>query len=388
MQTADKQPPTTRPRVGVFISFSGEGGVERMVMNLVREFARRDIAVDLLTTRADSAHFNDLPANVRWTSLNAKHYLSAIPQLARYLKQARPLALLAAKDRAGRAALLARRLSGTQTPVVIRLGTNLLTSMENKSAINRWLRLAPMKSLYRRAERIVAVSEGVGEDIRQITGLPASRIVVIRNPVITATLFERAAAPCPHPWLNEDERSKCPVIIAAGRMGRQKGFDTLLEAFRIVSKARSARLIILGEGDHRARLETLAHQLGVTDHLLLPGFQANPYAWLSRADLFVLSSRWEGSPNVLSEALALGIPSVSTDCPSGPRETLDGGRYGPLVAVDDVRQLAHAIGDTLEHPLHPDVLKQAVAEYTAETSAERYLDVLGLPNYGAPNAVI
>lgn len=388
MQTEYDQPSSTQPRIGVFISFSGAGGVERMVMNLIREFARREVAVDLLTTRADSAHFKDLPANVHWIPLRANHYLSAIPQLAGYLRKTRPLALLAAKDRAGRAAVIARRFSGSKTPVVIRLGTNLLTSMENRSPVNRWLRLAPMKSLYGQVERIVAVSEGVAEDTKRITGLPASRIVVIRNPVITANLFEQAAAPCPHEWLGEDERRRYPLILAAGRLGRQKGFDTLLNAFGIVSQERAARLVILGEGDHRERLEAQAEKLGVADNLLLPGFQDNPGAWLSRADLFVLSSRWEGSPNVLTEALALGIPSVATDCPSGPRETLDGGRFGPLVAVDDAPALARAMVNTLERPHNSDVLKRAVAEYTAETSAGHYLEVLGLPDQGTPNAVI
>jgi glycosyltransferase involved in cell wall biosynthesis len=375
-------PRATGPRLGVLISFSGEGGVERMIMNLVREFSRRDLTVDLLTIRAASAHFQDLPDNVRWIPLRANHALSSIPELVRYLKRDPPQALLVAKDRAARAALVARRLSAARLPVVVRLGTNLMTSMASRSAFSRWLRLAPMKSLYRHVDRIVAVSAGVAEDTLRVTGLPASRIVVIRNPVVTPALMQQAAAPCPHEWLTAAGRSTNPVVLGAGRLGQQKAFDTLLRAFATVARQRPARLIILGEGAHRRALEKLADELGISDRVLLPGFQANPYAWLSRADLFVLSSRWEGSPNVLTEALALGIPSVATDCPSGPRETLDSGRFGPLVAVDDVPQLARAMAETLAAPLEAGVLQQAVAEYTAETSAERYLEVLGVSSPG------
>jgi glycosyltransferase involved in cell wall biosynthesis len=375
-------------RIAVLASFSGEGGVERMVMNLVREFARRDIAVDLLTIRAASAHFQGLPANVRWIPLDAGHALSSIPELVRYFRRDPPQALLVAKDRAARAALAARRISGVPVRVVVRLGTNLLTSMEGKSAIARWLRLAPMKFLYRDVDRVIAVSQGVADDARKVTGLPTSRIEVIRNPVITAALARQAAAPCPHPWLEGPQRQAHPVILGAGRLGTQKGFDILLQAFATMTGGRPARLIILGEGNHRRDLEDLARELKVADRVLMPGFRSDFYAWLARADLFALSSRWEGSPNVLTEALALGIPSVSTDCPSGPREILDNGRYGPLVPVDDADQLSRAMEHTLETPPRADQLKNAVAEYTAETSAERYLHALGVAPTGNRHAAV
>ena len=375
-------------RIAVLASFSGEGGVERMVMNLVREFARREIAVDLLTIRAASAHFQDLPANVRWIPLRADHALSSIPELVRYLRHEPPQALLVAKDRAARAALAARRISGASVRVVVRLGTNLLTSMAGKSAVARWLRLAPMKFLYRDVDRVIAVSRGVADDTREVTGLPSSRIEVIRNPVITAALVKQAAAPCPHPWLDGPQREAHPVILGAGRLGTQKGFDILLQAFAAMTGNHRARLIILGEGSHRRDLEDLARELSVADRVLMPGFQPDFYAWLARADLFVLSSRWEGSPNVLTEALALGIPSVSTDCPSGPREILDEGRYGPLVPVDDADRLRRAMEQTLESPRRADELKKAVAEYTAETSAERYLQALGIAPTGNRHAAV
>jgi glycosyltransferase involved in cell wall biosynthesis len=247
--------------------------------------------------------------------------------------------------------------------------------MAEKSALERWLRYAPIRRTYPRIDHIVAVSAGVAEDTVRIARLPRERISVIRNPVITPDLERLAAEPCPHPWLAPGQP---PVILGAGRLQRQKDFPTLIRAFARLQRGRDCRLAILGEGGSRPKLEALIGQLGLSDRVALLGFQDNPYPYLARARLFVLSSAWEGSPNVLTEAMALGTPVVSTDCPSGPFELLDGGRFGPLVPVGDVEALAAAMQRTLEQGLAPGVLRSAVAEYEQGRSAARYLKVLGL----------
>lgn len=360
-------------KISVLISFSGAGGVERMVMNLIREFARQGISVDLLTIRASSDHLAAIPESVRVIPLKATHALTSIPEVRRYLRDEQPQAMLVAKDRAGRAALLARKLVGANTRIAIRLGTNLSTALAEKSGLQRWLRTAPMKLIYRLAEQIIAVSEGVAQDTIAITGISPGRVTVIRNPVITPTLYQQAEAPAPHAWL---EDKSVPVIMGMGRLTKQKDFPALIEAFAKLRQHRRARLIILGEGKQRELLERMAKQGGFEQDLLLPGFQSNPYAWLSKADLFVLSSRWEGSPNVLTEALALGIPSVATNCPSGPVETLQRGKIGPLVPVGDIDALADAMRKTLEQPPDNEFLQAAVAEYNSQTSAQHYLQTL------------
>jgi glycosyltransferase involved in cell wall biosynthesis len=169
------------------------------------------------------------------------------------------------------------------------------------------------------------------------------------------------------------------VIVGAGRLQRQKDFPTLIRAFGLVRGEHPCRLIILGDGSGRSRLEGLAAELDLDADVDMPGFQANPYPFMARADLFVLSSAWEGSPNVLTEAMALGTPVVSTDCPSGPHELLDGGRFGPLVPVGDPQALARAMIETLEQPLPAHSLKSAVAEYNQDRSARRYLEAMGIP---------
>ncbi len=363
-------------RLAVLISFSGEGGVERMVLNLVEGFAARGVDCDLLAIRADSAHLGALQKGVRFVDLGVRHSGLAVGPLVRYLRRERPQAMLVAKDRAIRAAVLARSLAGGTGPRIVgRLGTNLSAALEGRSGLARWLRVAPMRWIYPRVEHVICVSAGVLADTQTLTGLPAKRLSVVRNPVITPRLAVLAAEALDHPWA---QVSDPPLILGAGRLTEQKDFATLVRAFARVRAMRPARLVILGDGRQRALLEGLARELGVAEDVALPGFTPNPYAWMARARLFVLSSAWEGSPNVLTEALALGVPSVATNCPSGPWEILDQGRWGPLVPVGDDAALAEAMNATLDAPLPADQLRAAVAQYTRDAATDAYLRALGL----------
>jgi glycosyltransferase involved in cell wall biosynthesis len=366
--------PDDSPDLAVLVSFSGQGGVERMVLNLLEELARRGLRIDLLPIRKE-IHPDDLPSAINVVPLGASHALTSIVPLIAYLRRKRPAVMLVAKDRAARAALWARAFSRATTRIVVRLGTNLAASLEGRSTLRRWTRYLPMRVSYGMADRVIAVSEGVAEDTAAITGLPRSRIAVVRNPVVTPRLAAMAKETVDHPWLRAGE---VPVILGAGRLTRQKDFPTLLRAFARARREQPCRLIVLGEGPDRAEIERLVRELGLDDDVSLPGYTGNPYAYMARAGLFVLSSRWEGSPNVLTEALAVGTPVVSTDCPSGPREILREGRLGPLVPVGDEEAIARAILDTLSHPPDAATLREAVGEFTVERSADAYLEVLGL----------
>jgi len=362
--------------IAVFASFSGAGGVERMLVNLMRGFVDLGLAVDLLLADAESPHLERLPSTVRRINMGSRHTLGATLGLARYLLRERPKVLLAAKDRAGRAAVIARRMAGTDTRIVMRLGTNLSAAMADRSTLDRWLRYLPIRQLYPGIDQIVAVSNGVAEDTALIAGYPRERISVIRNPVVTPELIQDATLPCPHPWLDNDRDRRIPVIVGAGRLQRQKDFPTLIQAFATLRRTRPCRLVIIGEGRAKAALQQQIARLGIRDDVALPGFQDNPYPFLGNADLFALSSAWEGSPNVLTEAMALGTPVVATDCPSGPREILDNGRFGPLVPVGDAAALSNAMLQTLDRPQPRQTLIDAMHEYTQLISASRYLELL------------
>ncbi|MDN5850644.1 MAG: glycosyltransferase, partial [Nitrococcus sp.] len=357
-------------RLAVFIAFSGAGGVERMVINLLGGIraARPALAVDLVAVKAANVPRERLPQGITMVDLRVRHSTLAAVALARYLRRCRPDALLAAKDRAIRSAVLARRLSGVDIRLIGRLGTNLSAALDGRSPAVRLLRRLPMRRYYRQVDSVVAVSEGVAEDTRRITGLPASQVTVIRNPVITAGLPRLAAEPVMHPWFCSPI---APVILGAGRLTRQKDFPTLIRAFARLRRERPAKLVILGEGNDRRALEALTAKLGIGEDVDLPGHVANPYAWMAKANLFVLSSIWEGSPNVLTEAIACGTPALATDCPSGPRELFADGRYGLLVPVGDDAAMAAAMSRVLDGPPPAGALCEAVREYSVEVSTGR-----------------
>lgn len=356
-------------RLVIFMPSFGDGGVERMLVNMAGGLSDRGLQVDFWVGRTAAPFLGRLPGQVRVLSPESGSGWVRALAFARYLRHERPDVVLTAKDTALRTALRVRRLAGVRCRVVARPGTTLSERLAGRGRLARWRLLAAARRGYRRADLVVANSEGVAEDVARITGIDRRQIPVVRNPVVTPDLERLAAAPVDHPWL---QGGCVPVLLGAGGLRRQKDFATLVRAFAEVRAVRPSRLVILGRGRLAESLRALARTLGVEQDLALPGFVENPYPWLRRASVFVLSSRWEGSPNVLTEALALGTPVVATDCPSGPREVLQGGRVGALVPVADPPAMARAILQTLDAPPPRERLRAAVAEYTVEENARRY----------------
>jgi glycosyltransferase involved in cell wall biosynthesis len=321
------------------------------MVNLAVGFADRGTRVDLVAVDARGELRNQVPQHVRVVDLASSRALTSMLALVRYLRRQRPTALIAAMAHSSVVALWARALAGTQTRIIATEHVNLSCMFKATSRLR--VRALPffVRRFLRWADGIVAVSTGVAEDLASVAHLPLDRITVIYNPVLTNDLFEKAQEPVQHPWL----ASQCtPVVLGVGRLAPQKNFCDLIRAFAQIRQRRPAKLLIIGEGDQRPQLETLTRELGVADDVCLLGYCENPYAYMSRVQVFVLSSTYEGFGLVLVEALATGAPVVSTDCPSGPREILGDGRYGSLVPVGNVNALAEAILSKL------DQQKQAV----------------------------
>jgi glycosyltransferase involved in cell wall biosynthesis len=228
-------------------------------------------------------------------------------------------------------------------------------------------------SAYPHADAIVAISPDIAADLAATAGVARNRIAVIGNPVDREGIERAAAAPVEHPWLQPGQP---PVVLAVGKLKKQKDFPTLIRAFARVLHQRPARLIVLGEGEERARLQAMVTRMGLSDVVSMPGFVTNPYCWMARASVFVLSSAWEGLSNALLEALACGCPAVSTDCPSGPRNVLANGTFGPLVPVGDDTAMAEAILSLLAEPPAAERLRDRVRAFALDRSTERYLEVL------------
>jgi glycosyltransferase involved in cell wall biosynthesis len=361
------------PTIAIFVSFSGQGGVERIILTLAEGFAALGCAVDLVLVKDRGLDPGDVPPSVNLRRLNASHTLTSLLALVRYLRGRRPDALLAAKDRANQVALLAKSIARVPTRLVVRMGTTINAALGNGGWLKRNAWNLPIRLLYPLADGIVAVSHGVAADLAAITHLPLERFEVIPNPVVSERLSRMAGEPVSHPWFQE---GMAPVFLGAGRLTPQKDFSTLIRAFALVRETTRSRLVILGEGSDRETLLNLAESLGVRDDVDLPGFVMNPYPFMAKASVFVLSSIWEGSPNVLTEAMALGTPVVATDCPSGPREILGKGPYGPLVPMGDASTMAKAMKETLLNPPRREVLIRGVEEYRVERSCRHYLDIL------------
>ena len=362
-------------RIALFSPSLAGGGAERVMVNLAREFVRRGLLVDLVLAKAEGAYLAQVPSGARVVDLGARRVATAIPGLARYLRRERPVVLLSAQDHANLAALLARRFGQVSTRLVASVQVNLSRAWENSSdARDRPMRML-INRIYPWADGIIAVSQGVAEDLCRHVPAIRGRLVVIYNPVVEPNLYALAEAPLTNLWFSPNEP---PVILGVGRLVAQKDFPTLIQAFARVRATREARLVILGEGQDRQKLESLIRELGLAADILLPGFVDNPMAYFARAAVFALSSIFEGFGNVLVEAMAVGTPVVSTDCPSGPAEIIDNGRYGRLVPVGDGKALASAIGATLDGPNDTEAITRRAGHFSLEKIADQYLDVLGL----------
>lgn len=365
-----------RNHVALFLPSLRGGGAERVMVSLARGFYERGLSVDLVLAKAEGPYLAGVPSEVRVIDLSVKRVFYALPGLMRYLRREKPEALLSAMNHTNLVAILAVMFSRTKTRIVVSEHNTL--SMEIRSMKSFKAKVLPFltRLLYPKADAIVAVSHGVAEDLAHLTGIPREKVHVIYNPVITSEILIKAEEQIDHPWFQPGEP---PVILSVGRLTKQKDFPTLIRAFALVRKEFPARLMILGEGEDRPQIEALVRELGIEHDVALPGFVDNPFKYMKKAAVFVLSSRWEGLPNVLIEALALGTRVVSTNCPSGPSEILEDGRWGALVPVGDAKALADAILKALNVTTPPEP-GASLERFEYSRVVNQYLTVLGFPD--------
>lgn len=406
-------------RLAIYIrSVESARGAERVAINIARGLASRGHHVDFLVEESgawlgrelSAEHPNIVVVNLRGGGSNrvsdrfiqarafAGHLLSApgamlaggdpclgpvaallfkdAPPLAairRYLHEAQPRAVLSFLNYPNTVLLLAASLHRGDTRFIVSVRNHIsVAAAQNGSP---WVRSVPrlMRRLFGRADVVVTPSNGVADDVAAITGIRRDRITVIYNPVFRPELAVMAEAPVSHPWLVEGNE---PVILGAGKFKPQKDFPTLLRAFAKVRAERPARLIVLGEGQGEQVLREMTKTLGIADDVDFPGHVANPFAYYHRASVFVLSSVWEGLPNALIEAMACGCPVVSTDCPSGPSEILDGGRFGALVPVGEAETMAKAILATLGSTPRRAQLVERAREFSLDRAVQHFETVM------------
>ena len=342
------------------------------MINLAYGLAARGWRVDLLVVRAEGPYLSLITPGIRLIDLGCRRSLTSLPALVLYLRREKPDALLSAMGLSNLTAIWAAAVARFRGRVVVSVHINLSSHYKYAAGVNSKLFPHLYRRFYPKADAIVAVSEESAADLRDVFEMPAARVRMIYNPVVSPALLEQAKEPIDHRWFVPGQP---PVILAVGRLCEQKDYPTLLRAFAKAHARTGAKLLILGEGPDRAALEKLVVELGLSETVEMPGFAANPYAYMARAAVYVLSSRWEGLPTVLIEALACGTPVVSTDCPSGPAEILRDGDYGKLVPVGDVDALASALTESL-CGVNKAVSPQSWAAFGADQAAANYEKVL------------
>jgi glycosyltransferase involved in cell wall biosynthesis len=397
-------------RVALLLDNLSGGGAERVVLGLASEFATLGYEVDLLVCDFHGVLCDSIPSGVNLVELEANGQLAGlwaalrssgdgiggiasfiasahkiprsfryITALRKYLLAQRPAVLFSALPKASICAAFAVASIDVETRVFVGIQNTVSERIasgrrEGKGQMRH--QVALLRHCYLQADGVIASSAGVAEDVINFLNLEASRVHVVYNPVHIPESVTSEQEPPIHSWL---QAGAAPVILGIGRLVEQKNFPLLIRAFAVVRQRTNARLLILG-GDAESKdqmvarqsLLSLAAELGIADDVDLPGYRPNPHDYLGLARVFVLSSRYEGFGNVLVEALLAGCPIVSTDCPSGPSEILDGGRFGALVPVDDVDSLAQAILYTLSAAPQSELLRRRGGEFSLDRAVNDY----------------
>lgn len=358
-------------RLGIFVPSLHGGGAERMAALLAAALTRRGHPVDLLLAEAEGPYLATIPPEVRIVDFGKSGVLGCLPQLVRYLRKTPPSTIYSTLSHTNVITLLANVLAGSPSRVVIAECSSFDECRRNYRTLRDRLIRVMMRLTYGRADKILVVADAMVEELRKGVGVARSRLLFLPSPVVPDDFDARSRQPLECPLFGQGR----PVIVAAGRLTFEKDFATLIRACALLRHRYDAALVILGEGPERRSLETLSAELGIADHVLLPGFVDNPFPCMRAASVFALSSRFEGMPGVLLQAMACGTPIVSTDCRTGPREVLEDGAWGILVPVGDPIRLAEGLMESLARNEHPDVRKRALG-FTVEGAIDGYLDVL------------
>lgn len=364
--------PASRPkRVCIFPDRIDDGGIDRYALNLAEILLQKGIEVDLFVTSGEGKLLPQRPKASRLFVGGGSTKKSIVP-FYRYLRQEKPDLLISANLYIDIVSIVVKALARVPTKHAVTLHTAFSREDYRGKETLKKIYTQICTYLYPRADYMIAVSHAVAKDSQDYFKLKKP-IQVIYNPVVTPDLSTKSTGQVTHPFY---QNKKVPVLLAIGRLSAQKDFSTLLKAFAELRKTTKAKLLILGEGEERGLLESLANDLNLGDDLSMPGFVDNPYAYIKQADLLVSSSAWEGLPTVIIEALALGTPVVATDCPGGSSEILEAGKYGQLVPMKNPVALAQAMVRTLETPQDKAHLKKRGADFSVEASAIGYLGLL------------
>jgi glycosyltransferase involved in cell wall biosynthesis len=373
--SVDMASAASRFRIALFHPCLMAGGIQRVFVNLARGFVERGLAVDLVQATPNDEFRHAVPEGVRLIDLNATRALSSLLPLVQYLRRERPQVVISGATQTNIVAAWAKRLGRIPVKVVV-TEHNIISAISTDAPMVR-TRLTPflVRRFYPWADELIAVSQGSAEDLSRTLSDRNCEIQVIYNPIVGPEFWKRAAAPLTDSRIEADDR---PMVIAVGRLHYHKDYPTLLRAFSILRHSIDARLVFLGDGEERTALETLAHDLGVESSVSFLGNVPNPLPYMKRAKVLALSSVVEALPTVLIEAMAMNLPIVATDCPTGPREILCDGTYGALVPVGDSEGMAESLLGVLQTASTQMIPQRALERFQQDHVIEQYLAIMGV----------
>ena len=361
---------THSPDICFFTSTMGDGGAQRTIANLATGFSELGYDVDLLLLHRCGPYLRDLPHQIRVIELPADRARNAVVPLVQYLRETVPDVFFSTMEYLNVVSLISAFISNTDTRIAIR--TANIRSLPRDNSAPAQIQHLLAKALYRQADHHIALSRDARTDMMNVYGLSKSSIDVIHNPVRVSHIQSRAESPVELDFVDPDSQ----LLISVGRLSKQKDYPTLLHACKDISEHRDIELIILGKGSLRSELTELAADLNIDDIVHFLGFVDNPYAYMAKADAFVLSSRWEGFGHVLVESMSCGTPVVATSCPGGPSEILADGKYGELVPVGNPSELASAINRTLQSPPQKTAIVRRAQDFDYISITKQYESVL------------
>ena len=354
--------------LSIFIPSMAGGGAERVALTLAQDWLQRGHRVDLVVMEKGGELEGLVPDGVRLIALNVNQMRRAIRPFADYLQRERPFAVQVSLWPLTVIAVLARKLARSNSRLVLSEHVALTKQYAHFSLATQLLLKYSTRWAYPRADALLVVSDDAAKDVAMLAGMAKSDIETVYNPLTIPPAKGGNVAAIEALWgIPNGQR-----ILHVGKLKAQKNQALLIRAFARLEGHDDARLMILGQGELEAELRALAGSLGVTDRVIFAGFQLDPAPYYASADLFVLSSDYEGFGLVLVEALANGLSVISTDCESGPREILADGDYGTLVPCGDAEALAAAMDEALRHPSDPERSRARAEIFGGAQSLERY----------------
>lgn len=356
-------------KISILLPDLRPGGAERMRLHMADWWIRKGLDVEFVLCRQHGDLLEQLPVGATVCDLGAARVRNALLPLANYLRQRTPDALLAAMWPLTVISPLAAKATRFGGRVVISEHAPQSRSHAGRGWLHNAVMAATMHWGYRMANGRVGVSSGVADDMAKLSRMGRAAFDVVPNPAATGQVAACYELP------GDIAGLQGPLVLSVGNLKAVKRHDLLIRAFAKLPRG-DATLCILGEGAERARLSALVEELGLEGRVLLPGYRRDPAPWYAHADVFVLASDHEGFGNVIVEALEQGVPVVCTDCPVGPRDILDGGKYGTLVPVDNVEALAQAMEEALLREHDREALKRRAQDFSVQRAADSYLDLL------------